>query len=160
MFFAACKKELSLENAQNENPVPPPPPPPPPPVKQTHKYQLKAFYSDIPIDFDETDDIVKSETDLWAYVYDYVKDDVNEFTDDSKELLIYQGEIKYPGNDSTVLQRTYFIGNDEEGQYMRFLSPEYEALRYRLLEIDDEHFIIYLKWKHGSTVYSRFERVD
>lgn len=163
VFFASCTKDISLENAQPVNPeppvVPPPPPPPPPAPEPTRKYQLTAFYSDIPIDLIENDEEVRSETDLWAYVNPYLKDDLNEFTNNGNELLIHQGEIKIPGNDSAVLHKTYFIGTDEDGAYMRFLGPEYEVLRYRLLEMTDEHIIIYLKWKHGSTIYSRLDRI-
>jgi hypothetical protein len=39
------------------------------------------------------------------------------------------------------------------------MGPEYELLHYRLLEFNDDYFIIYLKWRHGSTIYSRFDRV-
>lgn len=158
LFFVSCEKDLSLENGL---PVTPEPPvtPPPPPDKPTRKFQLTAFYSDIPIDFIENDDVVKSETNLWSYVNDYLKDDIDEFTENSTELLVHQGDNKIPGNDSAVLHKTYFIGTDSDGSYMRFLGPEYEVLRYRLLEMTDDHFIIYLKWKHGSTIYSRFDRI-
>lgn len=160
LFFASCTKDLSLENAQPVNPEPPvvPPPPPPPPPELTRKYQLAAFYSDIPIDFVENDNEVRSETNLWAYVNAYLKDDINEFEKDGTKLLIHQGDVKIPGNDSAVLHKTYFIGTDEDGSYMRFLGPEYEVLRYRLLEVTDDHIILYLKWKHGSTIYSRLDR--
>ncbi|MBL7698946.1 MAG: hypothetical protein JNK79_12345 [Chitinophagaceae bacterium] len=161
LLFVSCQKDLSLENAQPVTPEPPvvPPPPPPPPVEVSRKYQLTAFYSDIPIDFVESDDVVKSETDLWSYVNEYLKDDIDEFSNDTNELLVHQGDIKIPGNDSAVLHKTYFLGTDEHGPYLRFLGPEYEVLRYRLLEMTDDHIIIYLPWKHNSTVYSRFDRV-
>src|SRR5688572_27392869 len=149
MIFASCGKELSLENAQ-----------PPEPVKETsRKYQLKAFYSDIPIDFIEHDEETRSETDLWTYVHVYLKDDINEFYTDSTLVQIYQNEIKMPGNSAAVLQEYYLIGTDSEGAYMKFLGPDYEPLLYRLQEINDEYFIIYVKWRNGSTVYSRFERI-
>lgn len=161
LFVASCQKEISLENAQPVTPEPPvtPPPPPPPPVETSRKYRLTAFYSDIPIDFVETDDVVKSETNLWPYVYEHLKDDIEEFSLDSKELLVHQGDIKIPGNDSAVLQRTYFIGTDDKGTYMRYLGPEYQVLRYWLLEMTDDYLILYLDWKHNSKVYSRFDRV-
>jgi hypothetical protein len=146
--FASCQKELSFENTST-------------PTKEiSRKYQLKDFYSDIPIDFIEYDDTVKSETGLWSYVNDYIKDDVNEFFTDSTLVRIFQNEIKMPGNDEAVLDKYYFIGTDEDGQYMKFLGPNYEALKYRLQVINEDYFIIYLSWKHGSTVYSRFERIE
>lgn len=150
VIFASCSKELSLENGKPTEPL----------KEISRKYQLRAFYSDIPIDFIENDDEIRSETDLWRYVNEYIKDDVNEFMNDTTEVLIYQNDIKIPGNDDPVLHKYYYIGTDSEGMYMKFLGPEYEQLRYRLLEMNDDYFIIYLKWKHGSTIYSRFERVD
>jgi hypothetical protein len=125
----------------------------------SRKYQLRGFYSDIPIDFNEHDDTIKSETDLWSYVNDYIKDDVDELFTDSTLVRVYQNDIKMPGNDEPIFDKYYFIGNDAEGPYMKFLGPDYEQLKYRLQEINDDYFIIYLKWKHGSTVYSRFERI-
>lgn len=161
LIFSSCEKELSLENAQPVQPLPPTePPPPPPPVDEAPKFKLSAFYSDIPIDFVETDDQVKSETNLWGYVNEYLKDDIYEFPKDTTELRVYQGDDMIEGNSDPILYKTYFIGTDSEGKYMRFLGPEYQVLRYRLLEITDDHFIIYLKWKHNSTVYSRFDRVN
>ncbi len=154
-LFAGCSKELSLENGKPADPVGPVEP-----AKEiSRKYQLKAFYSDIPIDFVETDDVIKSETDLWSYVKEYIKDDINELFNDSTLLRIYQNEIKIPGNDAPVLEKYYRIGTDAEGKYMKYMGPEYELLHYRLLEFNDDYFIIYLKWRHGSTIYSRFDRV-
>ena len=152
VFFAGCEKELSLENGI--------PTVPQEPAKETsRKYHLTAFYSDIPIDFVENDDEIRSETDLWSYVHDYIRDDINEFLVDSTAVLIHQNDIKIPGNNDPVLHKSYFIGTDSEGTYMKFLGPEYQPLRYRLLEINEDYFIVYLKWKHGSTIYSRFDRV-
>ena len=67
LIFASCEKELSLENGKPTDPVIPE-------KEVSRKYQLKEFYSDTPIDFDETDDVIKSETNLWPYVYEYIKD--------------------------------------------------------------------------------------
>ncbi len=152
MIFASCEKELSLENGKPVDPVIPE-------KEISRKYQLKEFYSDAPIDFDETDDEIKSETNLWPYVYDYIKDDVNEFFSDTTLVLIHQNSIKMPGIDDNVLKKYYAIGTDSEGMFMKFLGPEYQQLLYRLQVINEDYFIIYLQWKHGTTIYSRFERV-
>jgi len=149
VLLAGCSKELSLENGK----------PVEPPKEISRKYQLKAFYSDIPLDFIETDDVIKSETDLWSYVKEYIKDDINELFNDSTLLLVYQNEIKIPGNDAPVLEKYYDIGTDGDGKFINYIGPEYELLHYRLQEFNDDYFIIYIKWKHGSTLYSRFERV-
>src|SRR5688572_11809148 len=114
LLMFGCKKELSVENQQ--------------PEKKLRKFQLKSFYSDIPIDFIETDDEIKSETDLWAYVKDYLKDDVNIFGDNNTDVQIYQNDKKMPGLDDSILYRTYFIGTDADGKYMRFLGPDYTQL--------------------------------
>src|SRR5687768_8705475 len=89
LLFTGCKKELSLEGQE-------------PPVQQIPKFQLKAFYSDIPVDFDESDEEVKLETDLWAYVYDYIKDDINVFHADST-VEVHQQEKKMPGLEDAIL---------------------------------------------------------
>ena len=52
LIFASCEKELSLENGKPTDPVIPE-------KEVSRKYQLKEFYSDTPIDFDETDDVIK-----------------------------------------------------------------------------------------------------
>ena len=148
LAFAGCQKELSFEKVPVE------------PTKETsRKYQLRDFYSDIPIDFIEYDDTVKSETELWSYVNDYIKDDIDEFFTDSTLVRVYQNEIKKPGNDEPVFDMYYSIGTDSEGQYMNFIGPNYEPLKYRLQVINEDYFIIYVKWSQGATVYSRFERI-
>ena len=64
-----------------------------------------------------------------------------------------------PGLDDNILKKYYAIGTDSEGMFMKFLGPEYQQLLYRLQVINEDYFIIYLQWKHGATIYSRFERV-
>lgn len=152
IIFAGCKKELSIENDKPAVPVIPE-------KEISRNYQLRDFYSDIPIDFVENDDEIKSETNLWPYVNEYLKDDINEFFSDSTLVLIHQNNIRITGIDDSVLEKYYSIGTDSEGTYMKFLGPEYEPLLYRLQVINEDYFIIFVKWKHGSTVYSRFERV-
>ena len=147
LALTGCQKELSFENGL------------PAEKETTRKYQLRYFYSDVPIDFVEYDTVIKSETELWAYVREYLKDDVNEFYLDSSLVRVYQNELKIPGDDSPVLDKLYTMGTDAEGPYMNFLGPDYEPLQYRIQEYNEDYFIIYLKWKHGSTVYSRFERI-
>ena len=122
-------------------------------------YQLKSFYSDIPIDYIETDTIVKHETDLWSYVSDYLKDDVNDFIENTTDVQIHQNAIKMEGMNDAILHMKYVIGKDDKGAYMKFLDNEYKPLKYRLSKIAKNYFIIYLPWKNGSTIYSRFERV-
>jgi len=150
LALAGCQKELSFENVNG---------PVEPSKEISRKYQLRDFYSDIPVDFDEDDDTVKSETELWSYVKDYIKDDVDEFFNDSTLVRVFQNDIKMPGNDQPSMDKYYEVGNDVNGQYMTFIGPEYEPLKYRLQEFNDDYFIIYVNWRHGATIYSRFERI-
>src|SRR5689334_4723182 len=43
---------------------------------KSNNFQLARYYSDTAIDYDKTDSVTKSETDLWAYVSPWLKDDV------------------------------------------------------------------------------------
>jgi hypothetical protein len=154
LVLTGCKKDLSLEGREVVIPQVPEPP-----VEKVPKFQLKAFYSDIAIDFDLSDHVVKSETDLFAYVYDYLKDDYYTFLDEGK-LQIDQNEKKMPGLNDDIVYRQYFFGKDEIGDYLTFLSATYEQVNYRLIERTDDYFVLGLSWKDGAHVYSRFERVD
>jgi hypothetical protein len=150
LALTACQKELSFENPGN---------PVEPDMEISRRYQLRDFYSDIPVDFDEEDDTIKSETELWVYVKEYIKDDIDEFYNDSTLVRVFQNDIKMPGNEEVTFDKYYSIGTDSEGQYMHFIGPDYEPLKYRLQVMTDDYFIIYVKWRHGATIYSRFERI-
>jgi hypothetical protein len=150
--FAGCTKELSQEGGVYKEP------PVSPDTVPVIKYQLKAFYSDIPIDWDEADNNHNKETDLWAYVQEYIKDDYNILLG-SDSLVVYQNNKKMPGLADPILYKTYSFETEGTTRYMNFLTPEYAPARYRLYEMTDDHFIIGLKWKDGAHVFSRFERV-
>jgi hypothetical protein len=159
IYLSSCTKELSLEGQVPEFPTKPDTVPVNDPFAHGKKYQLKAFYSDIPIDFDETDNEVKHETDLWPYVQEYIKDDYNILLGNDS-LVVFQNDIKMPGLSDEILYRNYSFSNSNNIQYMNFLTPAYGAAKYRLYEMNDDYFIIGLKWKDGARVFSRFERVD
>lgn len=146
IFLSSCTKELSLESHLD-------------PFPNKIKYQLKAFYSDIPIDFDETDTVVKQETDLWPYVKEYIKDDYNILLGNDS-LVVYQNAVKMPGLADDILYRSYSFSSSNNIQYMNFLTSAYEPDKYRLYEKTEDYFIIGLKWKDGARVFSRFERVN
>jgi hypothetical protein len=154
--MSGCEKELSLEGATTI--------PPTPPVTEPERadsapvFQLKSFYSDIAIDFDESDGDATTETDLWKYVLDYVKDDYHVLRNDSTVEVI-QNDIKMPGLGDEVLQRSYSRGEDDLGSYLMYLTPDYRQMKYRLDEWTGDHFVISLKWKDGARVFSRFERI-
>lgn len=152
-LFASCTKELSLELAQ------------PLPTKEEQfkklatsaSFQLRGVYSDIPVDFIENDTEVRQETDLWAYVSPYLKDDVNTFKLDYTNVTIEQRELKIPGNNNAIIEREYHIGTDSAGVYMDFLDNEYKPLQYRLHELGSDYFVLSTPWQDGATLYSRFE---
>lgn len=154
-FFTSCQKELSLElgnvNASKAK------------LFQdfivTNKFQLKAFYSDIPIDYITTDDTIKQETNLWSYVSNYLKDDYNIFMPGSTDITIDQNAIKMPGLEDSVLHKKYQITYDDNGVHLLFLDYQYNPLTYNLNKIGPDYFILSVKWNHGATLFSRFERI-
>ena len=155
LLLSSCKKELSLEGYEPVFPEPP--------VVDTvetfPRYHLTAFYSDIPIDFIEDDENPNLETDLWAYVHEYIKDDEYVFLEDGL-VEIHQNDVKMPGLDDEILYREYSYGSDDAGDFINYLSATYEPLTYRLYEKSETHFVIGLKWKSGSRVFSRFELIE
>ena len=155
LILSSCKKELSLEGAIPQQPLPEPKPEP---EDTLPRYKLTAFYSDIPIDFDETDSVTKYETNLWSYVLEYIKDDYHILREDGT-LEIIQNENKMPGLEDPVLYRTYSTGTDDSGEFIYYLTSEYEPAKYRLYEMNEDYYIIYLKWKDGAHVFSRFDRI-
>ena len=156
MLFTACEKELSQEGSI----VPPVIEPKPEPElwDTVPTFQLKSFYSDIPIDFDDTDDEVRMETNLWRYVFEHVKDDYHVFRNDTT-VEVMQNSVKMAGLDDPILFKKYSIGADNNGQFMYYLTADYKQMKYRLYEMTDDYFIIGIKWKDQARVYSRFERV-
>jgi len=154
-LFASCSKELSLELAQ------------PLLTKEEEfkklvtstAFQLRACYSDIPVDYIEDDSVITKETNLWRYVSPYLKDDVNTFRTDNANVSIAQHTLKIPGNASEILDRQYHIGTDESGVYMDFLDFDYLPLKYRLHELGPDYFVLAVEWKYDATLYSRFETV-
>lgn len=164
MLFSSCGKELSLE--LYEPPPPPVIPDPPDPVPLTAedlknmlidgRFQLRAFYSDVPVDYNTADAEVKAETDLWEYVIYYLKDDINLFH--AGEVLIEQHANKAPGQPADTLTRPYLVEENTEGIFMTFLDYQYNPLVYQVHEFTDAYFILSIEWEQGATLFSRFER--
>src|SRR5687767_13909531 len=84
------------------------------------KFRPTAFYSDQPIDYVTEDEYVRSETDLWQYAKDYIKDDQSLFIKGTDQVQIYQNEKKIAASTEGILSRTYKIGADSKGVYMDF----------------------------------------
>lgn len=171
VVFVSCNKDLSYEGGYIP-PVEPPvvePPVEEPPVlsdsdnfKQflvDFNFQLRDFYSDIAIDFNEEDNQTLSETDLWHYVPQYLRDDVNDFDEDGT-VSINQHQVKKPGFDDDMLIRSYSVGEDENGVFITFLDSDYNPLSYRVAEIGEDYFILSIEWTQGAVLYSRFEKVE
>jgi hypothetical protein len=119
------------------------------------KFQVSEYYADKPIDYVDTDNEVKQETDLWPYVSSWIRDDFNLFTSNN-EVKIQQNGKLIAGNDSAVVTRNYAIGADKDGPYLDFINHEYKPLRYRLVEFNSSYFLVYVNWHSNSKVYSKF----
>ena len=151
-FLPACQKE---ENTKTEL------------AKKAEEFTAYAkgkafvpteFYADKPIDYIDTDETVKAETDLSAYIYNYIKDDQILF-DDNGVLRIIQNGIKIPGNDSAVLLRSWRIAAGTSTVNVEFVDYNYKPRMYRLVEYNDNMFKAYVDWKNtGAKLYSTFER--
>src|SRR5689334_22968666 len=70
---------------------------------ESKRFQIKEYYSDQPIDYVEDDDTVKSETDLWPYVSNWIKDDYNVIDIDAGTVTITQNAHKIAGNDAETI---------------------------------------------------------
>jgi hypothetical protein len=122
-------------------------------------YKLTAFYSDKPIDYITTDAVVKSETDLWAYVKYHLKDDVNNFGGDAS-VIINQNAIKIPGNDAAQISRSYSTEYDKSFVYFNFIDDAYKPQQYKLSEFDANKFVIYIDYTGGVKLFSKFEKLQ
>jgi hypothetical protein len=125
----------------------------------THRYKPVSFYSDKPIDYITNDNEVKSETDLWIYVKDYIKDDVNLFNNNGT-VTIFQNAIKFPGNESATLTEDFNVSANGKDVMMKFVDYNYVPTTYRLQEFTDAYFIVYVDGPAGSKLYSKFARVE
>ena len=125
---------------------------------QSNSFQLASYYSDSAIDYDETDSTVKAETDLWAYVSPWLKDDVYAFGTDG-QVTVTQGDNKIASDSSLTLMRPYTVQADDDGVKFTFLTNEYESLDYRLIEFSDTLLTVSATW-NGKTVKSDYRVVQ
>ena len=121
------------------------------------KFKIVSFYADKPVDYDESDTEIKQETELWAYVKEYIRDDINIV--DNNQVQIQQNAIKFPGSDAVTLTRPFNVGSDRSGAYLEFVDYFYEPLRYKLFEFKDNYFVIYVDFKGGAKLFSKYELV-
>lgn len=120
-------------------------------------FRLTAFYSDKPVDYDESDTVVMQETELWAYVRPYVQDDTETFQTDGT-VTINQGAIRYPGDNSDLLIRNYSVTYDKTNIYLAFIDYNYNALTYTLSGYNSSSMVLYVQGNGGAKLFSRFEK--
>jgi hypothetical protein len=125
---------------------------------QSNNFQLARYYSDTAIDYDETDSVVKSETDLWSYVSPWLKDDIYTFGTDGN-VTINQNDDKIPSDSTATLTRPYAVVADDEGVKFTFLTNDYMALDYRLISRSDTSLTVSAFW-NGHTVKSDYKVVQ
>ena len=150
ILFTSCKKgdDISSENKQKADEFKA--------SVAAKKYQVKEYYADKPIDYDEQDEEVKAETDLFNYVSPWIKDDWNVFDVASGQVSISQNEHKFAGNDDEVIMKNFAIDADKDGVYFDFLNYQYQTLKYRLVEFTNEYFVVYADWHSGTKVFTKF----
>lgn len=127
---------------------------------KTMRFQLVDFYSDKPIDYDESDTVVKAETDLRPYIKTYLPDDIN-WLDSTGRLVIDQGQVRIPQNDSATLYRNWQLKWDNSNLYLDFVDYYYQPLRYTVSDFSTDGFTIFLSWHTGGAkIYSHFARIQ
>ena len=125
---------------------------------QKHSYKLTKYYSKTPIDYDNTDDVVKQETDLWPYVSAWLFDDAYIFKPDNN-VDVEQNAEKIPTDDADVIHVRWSVAADTKGVRFNFVGHEYQYLVYYLESFDDNKLIVWAKWNEND-VYSEFTAVD
>src|SRR5687768_9882588 len=75
---------------------------------KNEKLRLSKYYSETPIDYIDTDDVVMQETDLWNYVSNWLKDDSYDFNP-SGIVTIEQNVNRIATDTSAVLTREYAV---------------------------------------------------
>ena len=120
---------------------------------KVNAFSLTKYSSDSPIDYIDTDQVVKTETDLWQYVSSWIKDDKYIFN--NGEVTIEQNAIKIPGDSSATLKRSYSVEATKDGVIFNFVGHEYQPLKYNLINYSDTALILSAEW-NGKTVKSEY----
>lgn len=124
---------------------------------KSDKFRLAKYYSETPIDYIDTDQVVKAETDLWEYVSNWLKDDNYSF-DASGNVIIEQNANRIDSDTSAILMRNYKVEADVEGVGFDFIGHEYQALSYRLISFSDTNLTVSATW-NGKKVISEYNTV-
>jgi hypothetical protein len=123
---------------------------------ESNQFHLKKYYSETPIDYIDTDQVVKEETDLWQYVSTWLHDDAYSFA--SGTVTIQQNALKIPADSTPVLNRTYKVFADKDGVGFDFIGHEYQDLKYRLILFNDTMVKVSAGW-NGKTVFSEYNKI-
>ena len=126
---------------------------------KNHKFKPVSFYSDKPIDYITNDAEVRAETDLWIYVKDYIKDDINLFNADGN-VTIFQNASKFPGNEAPTITTAYAITAEGNDVMLKFVDYNYVVTKYKLEQFDNAYFTIYVDGPAGAKLFSKFARVE
>jgi hypothetical protein len=151
-LLPACKKELSAEHVVQ--------------VQQfkafvlNKKFQISEYYSDRPIDYNESDSVITLETDLWKYVSGWLKDDFNTFDFNANTVSIEQNARKIPGNNAPIIVKPISLGEDSQGAFFNFLDYRYNPFTYRLVEMKDDYFLVCADWHSGAKVFTKFSVIS
>lgn len=121
---------------------------------QSEKFQLKKYYSETPIDYIDTDDVVDADTDLWKFVSAWLHDDAYVFGSNGS-VVIEQNAIKIPTNSAATITKSYSVNADKNGVGFDFVGHEYQDLKYRLITFNDTLLKVSASW-NGKTVISEY----
>lgn len=124
---------------------------------QSEEFRLTKYYSDVPIDYVDTDQVVMQETELWQYVSKWLKDDTYSF-EANGDVMVDQNTARYDVDTVAVLTRHFAVAADAEGVGFKFLGHEYQALDYRLISFSDTNIVVSAKW-NGKKVISEYNTV-
>lgn len=125
---------------------------------EANKFQLSKYYSDEAIDYIDTDDVVKAETNLWPYVSGWLKDDVYSFSSDD-QVTIEQNSSKIPSDSNAIITKPYSVKADTAGVAFDFMGNEYQPLDYRVVEFSDSILKVSAIW-NGKPVNSEYRVVQ
>jgi len=124
---------------------------------KSDEFRLTKYYSDTPIDYIDTDQVVMAEEDLWKYVSIWLKDDTYTF-DGSGNVTVNQNVNRIDTDTAAVLTRSYSVQADTEGVGFKFIGHEYQTLNYRLISFTDTNMIVSATW-NGKKVISEYKTV-
>ena len=124
---------------------------------ENDKLHLTKYYSETPIDYIDTDQVVMQETELWQYVSLWLKDDAYTF-DPSGNVAVEQNVDRISTDTSAVLTRHYEVFADKDGVGFDFIGHEYQDLPYRLISFSDTNLVVSAQW-NGKKVISEYHIV-